>query len=265
MNTFGIVGCGKMGQALSRSILPALNCPCICCDTSPDALSDFAAHCAHIKTQHSPTFTYDIRNVANQCSTVLVAVKPIHAQAVLQALSNGCEKTILSIVAGLSLDKLTQYSKSPRCIRIMPNTPALVGAGAIVILDNAIDENQKNWLTQIFADAGVCHFVSDESALDAVTALSGSCPALFAILSEALTDAAVAEGLPRSLAADLSRETMLGTARLLEQQHPAILKENVMSPGGTTAAGVIAAENNGLRAAAQAFVAAATQKSRQLS
>lgn len=265
MNMFGIVGCGKMGQALSLSILPALDCPCLCCDTSQTALRDFAANCAHLQLPHSPILTTDIRDVAKQCSTVLVAVKPIHAQAVLQALSNGCEKNILSIVAGLSLEKLTQYAKSPRCIRIMPNTPALVGAGAIVILDNALDENQKQWLTQIFAHAGSCHFIADESALDAVTALSGSSPALFAILSEALTDAAVAEGLPRSLAAKLARETMLGTAKLLEQQHPAILKENVMSPGGTTAAGVIAAENNGLRAAAQAFIAAATQKSRQLS
>ena len=97
-----------------------------------------------------------------------------------------------------------------------------------------------------------------------MTGLSGSGPALFAVIAQALADAAVAEGLPRNLANDLARETMLGTAKLMEIEHPAILKENVMSPGGTTAAGILASEQAGIRSACQAFVCAAAQKSRSL-
>ena len=100
--------------------------------------------------------------------------------------------------------------------------------------------------------------------MDAVTGLSGSGPALFAIMAESLADAGVAEGLPRELAQDLARETMLGTAKLLEKQHPAILKENVMSPGGTTAAGVLAAEKAGFRPAVASFVQSASAQSREL-
>ena len=144
------------------------------------------------------------------------------------------------------------------------NTPALVGCGSIVVLDADLRDEMRQLVAKLMSHVGHCHFVSHESMMDAVTGLSGSGPALFAMMIEALADAAVAEGLPRTLAQDLARETMDGTAHLLEVQHPAILKENVMSPGGTTAAGVLAAEKAGFRYAATEFVRAATEKSRNL-
>ena len=259
MKQFAIVGCGKMGQALAKSIIPAIPCSCICCDVSDDALQNTKSVIGD-----KASYTKDIPTVAEQCDVVLVAVKPIHAPKVLNILGNGIQKTILSIVAGFSVDMLRSMSNQQNVIRIMPNTPALVKHGSIVVYDDNLPENIQSLIKQLFANAGFVHFVKNENMMDAVTALSGSAPALFAIMVEALADAAVQQGLTRNLANDLARETMLGTAKLLELQHPDILKENVMSPGGTTAAGIIAAEKAGFRSAAQAFVIAAAQKSRDL-
>ena len=141
---------------------------------------------------------------------------------------------------------------------------ALVGAGATVVLNNGMSTEIRRLLESLLPLMGGVHFVTDESMLDAATGLSGSGPALLAMVAEAMADAGVAEGLPRDLARDLARETMLGTARLMEVQHPEVLKENVMSPHGTTAAGVLAAEKAGLRHAAAEFVSAASRRAREL-
>lgn len=259
MNTLGIIGCGKMGQALIAAIAGAIDTPMLCCDKSESALGA-VRQILNARAE----YTTDIDTVAARCDTVLVAVKPAQASEVLMKLNNAHVKCILSIVAGLKHDALKGFVPNCEVVRIMPNTPALVGAGSIVILDAGLREETKHLLEMMFSKAGTCHFVARESMMDAVTGLSGSGPALFAMMAEAIADAAVSEGLPRDVAASLARETMLGTARLLEVQHPAILKENVMSPGGTTAAGVLAAEKEGFRSAAAAFVTAATQKSRSM-
>lgn len=259
MKTFGIIGCGKMGQALIARIIPSLSVPVICCDIHEAALSD-------IKTQFGTRVqcTTDADIIANEADVVILAVKPAQARQVLTQLACGCDKIILSIVAGIRRSALQAFAGSQTVIRIMPNTPALVGEGAIVMLDDGLSSEERETAEQIFSKAGHCHWITAESQMDAVTGLSGSGPALFAIMTEALADAGVAEGLPRPLALALARETMLGTAKLLEREHPAILKENVMSPGGTTAAGVIAAESSGFRHAAQSFVRAAADKSRNM-
>ena len=259
MKQFAIVGCGKMGQSLAKCIVPVLSCKCVCCDVADSALSEIQKLFGD-----KVECTKDIKAVANSCDVVLLAVKPVHAPKVLEILGSGIQKTILSIVAGITSQTLKSLAGTPSVIRIMPNTPALVGAGSIVILDDNLPDEKKAILSKLFASAGFVHFVQNESMMDAVTGLSGSGPALFAIMAEALADAAVAQGLPRNLASDLARETMFGTARLLEVQHPDILKESVMSPGGTTAAGILAAENAGFRSASQTFVIAATQKSRDM-
>ena len=259
MKTFGIVGCGKMGQALMARIVPSLDVPILCCDIYDDAL---AAMKARFGTRIE--CTQNIEVVAETADVVLLAVKPAQARQVLTQLSCGCSKTILSIVAGIKRSALQAFAGSQTVVRIMPNTPALVGEGAMVVLDDGLSEETRGWIEKLLSQAGYCHWIGSESQMDAVTGLSGSGPALFAIMVEALADAGVAEGLPRTLALALARETMLGTAKLLEVEHPAILKENVMSPGGTTAAGVLAAENAGFRQAAQRFVKAAAEKSRNM-
>jgi pyrroline-5-carboxylate reductase len=259
MNSFAIVGCGKMGQALARCIIPVISAKCLCCDVSDNALSEI-----HQQFGDRVVCTKDLQRVADTCDVVLLAVKPVHAPKVLSVLATGMSKTILSIVAGIASDKLKSMASRQNVVRMMPNTPALVGAGSVVVFDDKLPDTTKSLIQTLFTPAGVVHFVQNEDMMDAVTGLSGSCPALFAIMAEALADAAVAQGLTRDLASALARETMYGTAKLLEKQHPDILKENVMSPGGTTAAGIIAAENAAFRAASQAFVIAATQKSRNM-
>ena len=259
MNRFAIVGCGKMGQALAAGMIPKLKCECVCCDVADAALQNIKNLIGD-----KAIYTKDLAKVADNCDVILLAVKPAHAPKVLDIIKNGTHKTILSIVAGITHAQLQQMAPTHEVVRIMPNTPALVGAGAIVIYDSNLSEQNRNMIQDLFENTGFVHFVPDEGMMDAVTGLSGSGPALFAIMAEALADAAVAQGLTRNLAAALARETMLGTAKLLENQHPDILKEAVMSPGGTTAAGIIAAESAGFRAATQAFVTAATLKSRNI-
>ena len=259
MQNFGVIGCGKMGQALIAGMISSLDCKIMACDVSESArlaMSDILGD--------KGTVVEDIGAISENCDVVLVAVKPFHAAGVLNKLSGGCDKIILSIVAGMTYEKLRAFAGRHAVIRLMPNTPALVGAGSMVVLDNGLTAENRQLVQDLFSHSGTVHFIPRESMMDAVTGLSGSCPALFAMMMEALSDAGVAEGLTRDLANDLARETMLGTAKLLEIQHPAILKENVMSPGGTTAAGVMAAESAGFRAAAAAFVQAAAEKSRKL-
>lgn len=259
MQNFGVVGCGKMGQALLSKIAPELDLPIWCCDISRSSLESVRAILGD-----RARYTDDLDDVARQCDVVLVAVKPAQAASVISRVSVGGSKCLLSIVAGLSRARLVELAPNCEVVRMMPNTPALVGCGSIVVLDADLRDEMRQLVAKLMSHVGHCHFVSHESMMDAVTGLSGSGPALFAMMIEALADAAVAEGLPRTLAQDLARETMDGTAHLLEVQHPAILKENVMSPGGTTAAGVLAAEKAGFRYAATEFVRAATEKSRNL-
>lgn len=259
MNKFGVVGFGKMGHALVAGMAKIINVPVMIFDVSKEALNDVDG--LGLKDVELAS---DIETISDACDVVLVAVKPAQAPEVFEKLEKGCAKTILSIVAGLTIDRMKSLVPSQAVIRIMPNTPALVGAASIVVVDNGLTPKQHALASELMSTCGACHFVKSESQLDAVTGLSGSGPALFAVIAQALADAAVAEGLPRNLANDLARETMLGTAKLMEIEHPAIIKENVMSPGGTTAAGILASEQAGIRSACQAFVCAAAQKSRSL-
>ncbi len=259
MKKLGVIGFGKMGHALLAGMANVINVPVIICDISQDAFKDLNA--LPIKDVET---TQCITKINHECDVVLLAVKPAQAAEVLERLNTGCAKTVLSIVAGLTIERMKRCAPSLEVVRIMPNTPALVGHASIVVVDNDLRAETRELAESLLSTCGTCHFVKSESQLDAVTGLSGSGPALFAVIAEALADAAVAEGLPRALANALAQETMLGTAKLMEKEHPAILKENVMSPGGTTAAGILAAEKAGIRPACAAFVCAASQKSRSL-
>ncbi len=260
MKSLGIIGCGKMGQALASKMINVVTGQIICCDINQSALDAMK----NILGDRA-TYTSSLDEAARQSDIILLAVKPMHAQGVLRTLNSSSPKCILSIVAGLNHQTLTSLAgSSAEVVRIMPNTPALVGAGSIVIFDHGMKPDTKKLVELLFSQTGTCHFIQNEAQMDAVTGLSGSSPALFAMMAEAIADAAVAQGLPRDLARDLAKETMLGTAKLLDVQHPAILKENVMSPAGTTAAGVLAAEKAGFRFAAAEFVRAASEKSKSI-
>lgn len=209
-------------------------------------------------------------NRATLDATVLMlAVKPQVFAAVTAALNVGAARSqplVLSILAGTPLSKLEAAFPGFPVIRAMPNTPATVGAGVTAIASGQqAQAHHVEQARQIFAAVGEVVEVP-ESQLDAVTALSGSGPGYVAILIEALTDGGVAAGLPRTIAAALALQTVLGTAQLLQESgmHPAELKDRVTSPGGTTIAGIAQLERSGFRSALIEAVQAAYLRSQEL-
>jgi pyrroline-5-carboxylate reductase len=197
----------------------------------------------------------------------VIAVKPPDApEAAAAAVSAGAGR-LLSIAAGVTLARL-EAAAGPDVpvVRAMPNTPALVGAGAAAIAGGAAaGEDDLAWAEALLGAVGTVVRVP-EASLDAVTGLSGSGPAYVFLVAEALMDAGVAAGLPRATAEALVRQTVLGAGRLLAEGDgsPQALRAAVTSPGGTTEAGVRVLEEHGVRQAVEAAVLAATARSHEL-
>ena len=200
---------------------------------------------------------------------LILAVKPQDVPQVLQEIGPavGPEQLVVSIAAGVPLTSIESALAGPTpVIRVMPNTPCLVGAGmAVLALGAHASPNDEELVLRIFSAVGQA-VTLPERALDAVTALSASGPAFLGMVVEALIDGGVRVGLPRDIATRLAVQTALGTARMLSEAgvHPAKLKEMVASPGGTAIAGVHMLERGGLRAALLDAVVAATARSAQL-
>lgn len=195
----------------------------------------------------------------------VVAVKPDDVHGACEALT-GTER-VLSIAAGIPIAALERaLGASTAVVRAMPNTPALVGAGAAAIAGGtAATEADLTWAEEVLGAVGEVVRVP-EAMLDAVTGLSGSGPAYVFLVAEALIDAGVLNGLPRDVSVKLATQTLLGAARLLAESGdtPEALRAQVTSPGGTTAAGLRALEAGGVRAALLDAVSAATSRSREL-
>jgi pyrroline-5-carboxylate reductase len=197
----------------------------------------------------------------------VIAVKPGDVEEACRAVAGVGVKRVLSIAAGVRLAQLEGWLGSgPAVVRAMPNTPALIGAGAAAIAPGpSAGEAELVWAEEILASVGAVVRVP-ESMLDAVTGLSGSGPAYLFLVAEALIDAGVLVGLPRPVSEQLAVQTLVGSARLLAESAdgPHALRAAVTSPGGTTAAGLRALEAAGVRSAFLEAVAAATERSRQL-
>jgi len=195
-------------------------------------------------------------------SIIFLAVKPQHAALAARECGPhvAADATVVSIVAGLPIATLSGWLGLPRIIRVMPNTPCLVGKGvSVVCRSSEVTAKAARDTAKLLAAVGTVHEV-EEQLLDAVTGLSGSGPGFVAVLIEALADGGVRAGLPRALALALATQTVAGTAALVEQtgEHPALLKDRVASPGGTTIAGLAVLEQRAVRSALiDAVVAAA--------
>ncbi len=222
-----------------------------------------AAHKAH-----GVTICEDNAALVNESETILLCVKPADAVDALASLGSELSgKRVVSIVAGLSLARLEAAVGGPaRFVRVMPNTPALIHRGAAAYARGTYaTDADADAVKAIFSAVGLAVEVKEE-LLDAVTGLSGSGPAYGYLLIEALADGGVRAGLSREMALKLAAQTLRGAAEMVLQtgQHPAVLKDMVTSPGGTTIAGLEALEAGGTRAALMAAVAAATARSREL-
>ncbi len=191
---------------------------------------------------------------------VLLAVKPQQLEAVAAAVPPERSGLLISVLAGVTLERLQRLLPAWRCVRAVPNTPALVRQGLTGLAFSAeVGEAERAWVRELFA-------LLPEPQLDAFLALTSSGPAFLALVAEAMADGAVAAGLPRALAHHLAHRTLAGTAALLDEQelHPGVLKDMVSSPGGTTIAGLRHLERQGLRSALIEAVVAAAERSRQL-
>jgi len=256
----GIIGAGVMAEAIfSRLISVGIY------SAQEIILSDpQQSRRIYLQDKYKVQTTNDNQQVADVQDVVILAIKP-QILAQLEPL-NIKSNLLISILAGISLERLTTIFPNQPIVRAMPNTPAIVGSAMTAISPaTGVESEQIELAQRIFAAIGQVVELP-ESSIDAVTGLSGSGPAYVAIMVEALADGGVASGLPRPIAMQLAIQTVLGTAQLLQnnQVHPAILKDQVTSPGGTTIAGVRALENGGFRAAAIEAVLASYHRSQEL-
>jgi pyrroline-5-carboxylate reductase len=263
--TIGFIGAGQMAKALAAGFVAArlvAGRQIVACDPLAAAGESFAA-----KVPGSSILA-DNTEVARQADVMFLAVKPQNMAAVMSGLPTDASrgKLLVSIAAGVTLAKLEAGLATGRVIRVMPNTPALIGQGASAYaLGSAATAGDGQLVGQLLSAVGHAHQV-EEKLLDAVTGLSGSGPAFVYLVIEALTDGGVRMGLPRDIAAALAAQTVRGAGAMVVEtgQHPAVLRDQVTSPGGTTIAGLAALEDRGLRAALIAAVEAATHRSQEL-
>lgn len=256
----GVIGCGKMGTALITGAIRkgALNAADVTgYDPHPAAAESFQASAG-------ATVVDEVGGLS-ECEAFLLCTKPHHAATALAALPGS--GLVISIAAGLSIDWLQQHSPDgARVIRCMPNTPALVGTGAAGFsLGSSATTADADFARNLLGSVGIALEVP-EPQLDAVTGLSGSGPAFVFMVIEALADGGVKAGLPRAQALALAAQTVSGAAKMVTETglHPAELKDQVASPGGTTIAGIAALEEGGLRAALIDAVTAAAKRSIEL-
>ncbi len=260
----GFLGCGNMGVAILDGLLAsgrARSTQVIVYETDEER-ADAVAH-------RGAALAVTPAELAAQCDTLLLAVKPqVMAEAVApmrEGLRAGT--LVISIAAGLTLARLREMlAGHARLVRVMPNTPSLVGYGAAgFACGPGCTEADAATVRNIFEAVGLVEAV-DEPQLDALTALSGSGPAYFFRVTECLIEAAVAEGLPRAAAERLAAQTVLGAGALLAEsgEDAATLRARVTSPGGTTQAALETFEARGLQEVLAAGVHAAAARSREL-
>jgi pyrroline-5-carboxylate reductase len=261
----GFLGAGKMATALAKGfirtgLVAAENV--MAGDLSPAAREAFAK-------ETGANVTASNADVARFAQTLVLAVKPAHVDEALSQIRAFFtdQHLLITIAAGVSIKTVTDaLFETARVIRVMPNTPALVGASATGYAPGGSATKEDAALAQkLFSSVGIA-FELKESLLDAVTGLSGSGPAYAYMMIEALSDGGVAAGLPRDIATRLAAQTLLGSARMVLETgiHPGALKDMVTSPGGTTIEGVYELELAGVRGALMTAVRSAAEKSQKL-
>ena len=264
MATFGFIGTGNMGGALARAARKRLS-------GGEILLANRSAAKAEALAQELDCRAVDNAAVAAGADYIFLGVKPYMVAGLMEkigpVLAARKDRFVLaSMAAGLTARRIQELAGADYpVIRLMPNTPAEVGAGVIQFCGVDVEPGELKDFQTLLAPAGLVDQV-DEGLIDAACALSGCGPAFCALLAEALADGAVACGLPRDKARRYAAQTMEGTAKLMRQTgaHPGAVKDAVCSPGGSTIQGVRVLEANGFRAAAIDAVIAAFEKTQAL-
>jgi len=264
-HTIGFVGAGNMAEALIRGLVRGGH---IAADRV-HASGPRRERLDELRTAYAIHVTTDNREVARTCSLVVLAVKPQILDKVLREIGDQLKPgtLVVSIAAGVDTEAIeTAVAEGVRVVRAMPNTPALVGAGATAISPGRHAGEADLATAKALFDAVGITVTLDETHLDAVTGLSGSGPAYIFLILEALSDAGVKVGLSRRNAQRLAAQTVMGSAKMLLEtdEHVGHLKDMVTSPGGTAIAGLHTLEEGGLRTTLINAVETATKRAREL-
>lgn len=261
----GFIGAGTMAEAIVKGLLSSgkYSSDNICVgDVSQSRLDYFEA-------TYSVAGHNDNKRVAEASDVIVFAVKPDKAQGVVRELKNSIneEKLLITIVAGVSTGALEIWTeKKVPVVRVMPNTPCIMGKGISAISPGKYCEGPHVDIAQAIFDCVGDTVRVPESQMNGITGVSGSGPAYIYLVIEAMIDAAVNVGIPRNIATQLVLKTVTGSAEMvaMTREHPAVLKAQVMSPGGTTAAGLNELEDGKLRSLFTNAVKAAAQRAEEI-
>jgi pyrroline-5-carboxylate reductase len=265
VSNIGVIGLGNMGEAVVRSLIGS--------SVLPESIFGYEIRTRRIREiqeKYGIEISGTVEHLVEQCDYLVVAVKPQDAGKVLPIVGPGLgeSKIVISIMAGITLSNLTSIlGKAAKIVRVMPNICISIAEGALGVTWNSLlgadeTESVKDLLRPLGSIVEVA-----EGQMDAVTALSGSGPAFVLSFLEALIDGGVKMGLPRDKARDLAVQTMKGTIDMLQKEelHPALMKESITSPGGTTIAGLTILEERGLKGAVIRCLEAAQARAGELS
>lgn len=264
MDRIGIIGLGAMGGALMKGLLAG--------GVAPETIVAYDAleiKLHEMADKYGIEAAADARGVAEAARVVFVAVKPQDIKVLLKHIAPVMQdgQIVVSVAAGVHIKDIEKrFDKKVGVIRVMPNTPCLVGEGAMAVSSGEFVAKEDvhtvaSWLETL----GIVRIVP-EKLMDAVTGVSGSGPAYVYMMIEALADGGVLAGLPRAMALELAAQTVLGAAKMVMEtgEHPAVLREMVTSPAGTTAAALYSLEKAGFRGAVQKAVQKAAVRSKEL-
>lgn len=265
--TIAFIGGGNMARSIIGGLLKQG-----VASSSIGVSEPFAPTREALKAELNLTVMDNNLEVASAGSVWLFAVKPQVMKTVcveLRELAQAKKPLILSIAAGITAGQLEKWLGGYLpVVRIMPNTPALLGAGASGLFANPqVNAEQKHFTENLFRATGLCTWIEDESLMDTVTALSGSGPAYIFLLCEAMQAAAEKQGLPADAARELALQTIIGAAKMLGEsgESATVLRQRVTSPNGTTHAAISAFEQGGFRELVQSALDAACARGRSLS
>lgn len=267
MKKIGLIGAGNMGSAILRGMLAAgyvKVADVAICDVSRRKLEDLSSEIPGL------TCVKDAIDLADMCSMIILAVKPHYLGGVIDDIRDALTgKAVISIAAGWTVAMLSEALEGTGAtyLRVMPNTPAMVGEGMTALCDDSTFSKEDFAYARGIFDACGRTVILPENLFDGVIAISGSSPAYVFMLIEAMADAGVKEGLPRAIAYEMAAQAVLGSALMVLQSgtHPASLKDAVCSPGGTTIEAVEELERKGFRAAIMDAMGVCAEKSRKMS
>ncbi|ACN98738.1 pyrroline-5-carboxylate reductase [Sulfurihydrogenibium azorense Az-Fu1] len=257
----GVIGCGNMGEAIIKGLIEKAGI-----NSTSIVVNDINKERQNYIVEKYNVAGSDIRKVVNLSEIVFLVVKPKDLQDSLESIKDLFKENqiLISVLAGVKIEKIKSIVEKPLVVRIMPNTPALIGEGVIGVSFEK-DTEKKQEIIDLLKGLGEVFEVKEE-LLDVITGLSGSGPAYVFTFIDALAQGGVKMGLPYQDALKIATQTVLGAAKLLKEtgEHPAVLRDTVSSPAGTTIYGLHELEKKNFKDAVISAVETATKRSKEL-